>query len=208
MNVGLAAVSPENGPAQPGLVGKSTWPSLCSSSGAGLGRVPAFSDEEQHMTSISSLNGTNIAQFLQSLRQPSTSATSATSASDATEQSLPSGGATSASGSFMDLVNQATNSLSGSSTDPSQALSQSQSLAQLLSLQESAGSGQATAAHHGHRHHGHHAESAQTGGGAPATGQSLATSATPLSGSPDAKSATSSDHLSPWLQSDASLVAG
>jgi hypothetical protein len=165
-----------------------------------------FRDEEEPVTSISSLNRTDILQYLQSLTQQGTGCSSVASALQTAGQSLPSSGATSAGGSFGDLVNQAVTSLSGSTASSSQSLSQSQSLAQLLSLQESVGNSQASASlgHHG-RHHGHH-KSAQPGETGWNNG-SLA-SATSLDGTPDTESPTSSDQLSSWLQSEASSVAG
>ena len=159
------------------------------------------------MTSISSLSGTDIVEYLQSLTQQGTGSSSVASASKTAGQSLPGSGATSAGGSFGDLVNQAASSLAGKATNATQSLSQSQSLAQLLSLQESSGNSQASAPHLGHHggYHGHH-KSAQPGETGSNNG-SLA-SATSLNGTPDTKSPTSSDQLSSWLQSEASSVDG
>jgi hypothetical protein len=160
------------------------------------------------MTSISSLNGTDIIQYLQSLTQKSTGSSSVASALTTAGQSLPGIGATSAGASFGDLVSKAFSSLSSKATAATQSLSQSQSLAQLLSLQESSGTSQASAPHLGHHggHHGHH-KSAQTGATTSNDG-GLASATTSLSGSPDTKSATSGDQLSSWLQSEASSAAG
>jgi hypothetical protein len=204
---GFRAALPLGVPRMRALPGPSRpWPSICSFSCAGQGGRPLFADEEQPMTSISSLNGTDIVKFLQSLTQQSTGSSSVASASKTAGQSLPSSGATSAGGSFGDLVSQAVSSLSGKATSANQSLSQSQSLARLLSLQESSSNSQASAPHLGHHggHHGHH-KSAQPGETGSNNGSFA--SATLLNGTPDTKSPTSSDQLSSWFQSEASSVA-